>query len=113
MRTASSCVDRLAHGDAVAVGHLVGSDDERVRVRAADGTRLGLGEAKRRIRGALARPRRLVDRRRDDLERPAEARQQLAPVRDVEARTSVRLSIDLLGILTALRKAAIMLGLRF
>ncbi len=55
--------------------------------RAADGGRLGDGEAADEVDGGLARQRRLVDVGRDNGEVDAEQRQQLTPARRPEAST--------------------------
>jgi len=61
-------IARLPDRDAVAGGHLVATDDERIRMRRCNGVRLGLGEPNRCGGGKLSLPHGLIDLRRDEAE---------------------------------------------
>ena len=64
----------------VELGDLVGADHDGIRVQEGHGRRLGACQPRRQFGRRLAGPGRLVDLGRHDLERQAQALEQLAAV---------------------------------
>jgi len=70
----------LVQALAIELGDLIGPDHQRLRKARGDRAGFLLRQAQRGLRRQLAGPRRLVHVRGGDLERQAQARQELAPV---------------------------------